>query len=940
MHKLIPIWLALLVVLTVCLGFLLSSRPVQAAGTSNTINFQARLLTANGEIVPDGNYNIDFKLYSADSTTGTVGSCTGACLWEETHTNAASTPVVVKDGYLSVSLGNQVGDPFPSTINWDNKLYLTMNVGGTSPGTVTWDGEMQNGGHSILLTAVPYAFRAGSLAFLSGSNEATLQFNSLINQNTTVTLPDPGASTAIVCYQTAAACGFAPASGSSSYLAKGAQDSSTANVVGNLYTFTNSNAGAAGVLSLANSGTNSALVIAQSGTSEPSAGQALILANNNTTTPTGNLIDLQSKSISQFSVTAAGAVTALGSVTAVGVNSGSGLIQGTGGLTITGTTTLNSLSASAAAVCQNASKQIITCTGSSGTDPNLTLQAAYNNSAGAIATITTTASKGISIAAGAVPTADLLNITNAGQAVTTAGVNDLSLNYVGGAAAVEAEAGRIDLQPGTTSGGTWNGLRFVANATGPATGVTETGIKLEGPATTGGAGTYNAVNIASLGTVTTGGVVHGINITATNSQAAGTVRGIQLNNITAGGASEIGIDLGTGWDNLLTYNNGATILINGTGQWNLAQVSGQLVVGNGGTGAGSFTTNGVIFGNNTSALGVTAAGTTGQCLVATTGSAPTWGSCGAGFLQQVPATTAINNVAPTANSVIGLTVNGTSGTSAVAAIFNQANNTSPADTVQLNDTSTGTQTNDLLIARSGTGTTTNLLNLTNTSGTATNGLTFTGSMTDFINASTFSVTSTGVLTLGSGGNTVTLNPSSGGVSLAGTAEHGEKLVLNPEYAGTVLSSNGAGNDVGTMTSGFDGTQKENYYQWTTSQSSNQVYYVVVQIPLPSSWGGWNGSAPLTVDVNTSSTSNGTIAGTLLDTSGTAVTNWNSCSLTPTVANTWKTAGAGAAGTPAACNISSGTFAAGGVMTLELKLQAPTGGTTEIGNIILNYNGTF
>ncbi|MGK2956041.1 MAG: beta strand repeat-containing protein, partial [Solirubrobacterales bacterium] len=54
---------------------------------------------------------------------------------------------------------------------------------------------------------------------------------------------------------------------------------------------------------------------------------------------------------------------------------------------------------------------------------------------------------------------------------------------------------------------------------------------------------------------------------------------------------------------------------------------GSLSVARGGTGAGTFTTNGILYGNGTGAIGVTAAGTTGQCLIATTGSAPTWNTC-------------------------------------------------------------------------------------------------------------------------------------------------------------------------------------------------------------------------------------------------------------------------------------------------------------------------
>lgn len=50
----------------------------------------------------------------------------------------------------------------------------------------------------------------------------------------------------------------------------------------------------------------------------------------------------------------------------------------------------------------------------------------------------------------------------------------------------------------------------------------------------------------------------------------------------------------------------------------------QLIVANGGTGVATIATNGLVYGNGASAVGVVAAGTTGQVLVATTGSAPTW----------------------------------------------------------------------------------------------------------------------------------------------------------------------------------------------------------------------------------------------------------------------------------------------------------------------------
>ncbi len=54
--------------------------------------------------------------------------------------------------------------------------------------------------------------------------------------------------------------------------------------------------------------------------------------------------------------------------------------------------------------------------------------------------------------------------------------------------------------------------------------------------------------------------------------------------------------------------------------------SGTVGVDQGGTGAGTFTTNGVLYGNGTSAIGVTAAGTNGQLLLGVTSSAPAFGT--------------------------------------------------------------------------------------------------------------------------------------------------------------------------------------------------------------------------------------------------------------------------------------------------------------------------
>jgi parallel beta-helix repeat protein len=120
-----------------------------SAQSPSTLNFQARLKTSSGAIAPDGTYNVEFKLYD-DPTTGTE-------LWTETRTfdtDPSDQHIQVRSGYLSVYLGDKT--PFPSSIDWNDQLYLTMNIGGTDT-TPDWDGEMTP---RIRLSSVPYAFAA------------------------------------------------------------------------------------------------------------------------------------------------------------------------------------------------------------------------------------------------------------------------------------------------------------------------------------------------------------------------------------------------------------------------------------------------------------------------------------------------------------------------------------------------------------------------------------------------------------------------------------------------------------------------------------------------------------------------------------------------------------------------------------------------------------
>jgi Carbohydrate binding domain len=184
------------------------SAPTVLADTNSTVNFQARLENAAGAIVPDGNYNVEFKLYNAATEPGghtpDQGACTynggstdNTCLWTETRTynsgpSSSDVRVRVANGYLSVDLGSVTS--FPSTINWDQNLYLSINIGGTTgSGSITWDGEMSPRLH---LTGVPYAFRAGQLAQYNSTTgfTSTLSILQPTGGNQLFQLPDEGAA--------------------------------------------------------------------------------------------------------------------------------------------------------------------------------------------------------------------------------------------------------------------------------------------------------------------------------------------------------------------------------------------------------------------------------------------------------------------------------------------------------------------------------------------------------------------------------------------------------------------------------------------------------------------------------------------------------------------------------------------------------------------------
>lgn len=135
------------------------NRSSAAPGLNEQLNYQARLLNNTGAVVPDGNYNIEFKLYQDGD--GVLGGGDETLVWTETRTTG--NRVVVKNGYFVVGLGSVT--PF-SGVDWhQDTLWLSTNIGGTGE-VPAWDGEMSP---FRRLSAAPYAMNS---KLLGGRNSS------------------------------------------------------------------------------------------------------------------------------------------------------------------------------------------------------------------------------------------------------------------------------------------------------------------------------------------------------------------------------------------------------------------------------------------------------------------------------------------------------------------------------------------------------------------------------------------------------------------------------------------------------------------------------------------------------------------------------------------------------------------------------------------------
>ncbi len=272
---------------------------------------------------------------------------------------------------------------------------------------------------------------------------------------------------------------------------------------------------------------------------------------------------------------------------------------------------------------------------------------------------------------------------------------------------------------------------------------------------------------------------------------------IYTNTLAAPGLGDFG---SAGSVLMLTSTGSSWLIINGN-------VGGYiplpLSVANGGTGDATLTSHGVLYGNGTSAVGVTAAGTTGQVLSGSTGSAPVWAALSAGTVTTWSAGTT------------GFTPNSaTSGAVTLAGDLIVANGGTGVTTLTANGLIYGSGTNPVGITAAGT---TGQILVGNT-GSPASWLTAgtTGQLLVGVTGSAPVWTSTpasGVTSIGFGTTGLTPSAATGGVvTVAGAlvVANGGTGLTSVGTSGLPLLSNGTGYAFGALSVVAGGTGQTSY----------------------------------------------------------------------------------------------------------------------------------
>ncbi len=179
------------------------------------------------------------------------------------------------------------------------------------------------------------------------------------------------------------------------------------------------------------------------------------------------------------------------------------------------------------------------------------------------------------------------------------------------------------------------------------------------------------------------------------------------------------------------------------------------------------------------------------------------------------------------------------------------------------------------------------------------------------------------------GISLSYNDASNLLTISAAAGSGNYIYLSPEYDGATYAADGSAN-VGQMVLAYDSTNKENYYQWSSTNAALQDYDIVIRFRVPENFKRWKVTPiQFRYRTNAASTNDNKLTMTMLDTAGNAVSLTGAADLANT---SWTTASITG---PEA----SGVFTPGSYATLLVKTFARTTNTGQAhaGYINLNWS---
>ena len=606
--NLICAWVTALVV-AVFLG-VSSSAVFAAPGVNRELAFQGRVVNLNGTNVTQGTYNFTFSIYNA--LTG------GTPVWTETK------QLTVTQSVFGTNLGSDT--PFPDSLNFNqDNLYLGINF--NSDGEMTprihvaavaqaLDAQSVNG---LTVTATTGSLTIPNAAVISfGGNFSTVGANplSLITSGaTSLTLPTSGTLSTLAGSET-----LSNKTLDVTTITGNLTPSGTVSLGSNLSRFANLYVATSDATNLTVSGTS------QLGTVSGGVwqGTSIGAAHGGTGIDTSGSTGIPTLVGGSWSVLANG-INNQCLVTLSGVPTWSSCTSGGG---VTGSGVTGELS------YWDSSSTVAATTGLTWDGAQLGI-----GTSSSVAPLTIRkASSGIVLAVrNTLDSANVLTITSAGD--ITAHKLDISSDLsVGGTASVgntfTVSGGGASITGDITVAGGYTQTGTAANTfTGDTTlNGSGTGLSVANDASVGGA---LSVSSTINGATISGGTLSGGNI------SGGTVSGGTLSNTGVNGLSVAsGIITSGDWQGtaigVLYGGTGATDAAGARSNLSAAKLGANsditslsglttaLTTSQGGTGAATFASHGVIYGNGASALQVTAAGTSGQLLVANSSGVPTF----------------------------------------------------------------------------------------------------------------------------------------------------------------------------------------------------------------------------------------------------------------------------------------------------------------------------